>query len=512
MVDPLSVAAFGLVVGGTSLLAVTARRFRLRGELPTLDGWALADRQFGPVVMWFLLGGTIYTAYTFAAVPGLVYGIGALGFFALAYTVMVYPLAFVLLPRLWRVARERGHVTVADYVRGRYDSPALALVVALTGILATMPYIALQLLGIRAVLDAGGIYPDGAAGDLALTAVFGVLAVATYRSGLRAPTVISLAKGVLVVTAVVTLVVLVLDHLGGAGAMFAAAERNLPRNGVPGASLALDPAQYPAYATLAFGSALALLMYPHVLTAAFAAGSGEALRRATIALPAWTAVLGLFALLGVAALAAGVTAPPGNAEVAVPLLVGELAPAVVTGLVFGALAVGALVPAAVMSVAAATLFVRNVYVEYFYPHATPKHQTQVARAMSLVAKVAALAFVFGLPDQDAINLQLLGGVWILQTFPTVAVGLFTGWLHRRALLAGWAVGMVTGTALVASGGFSAVVPLGGGDRLQVYAALVALVLNLLTAVALTPVLDRLGAARGELTTGGPDAYRAVASP
>lgn len=490
MVDPVTTAAFAVVLGGTSLLAVTARRFRVRDELPTLEGWGLAGRQFGPVVMWFLLGGTIYTAYTFAAVPGLVYGIGAIGFFALAYTVIVYPLAFVLLPRLWQVAKDHGYVTVADYVRARYDSPSLALAVALTGILATMPYIALQLLGIRAVLVAGGLYPTGGiAGDLTLAAVFAVLAVATYSRGLRAPTVISLAKGVLIFSSVIAVVTLVLVELGGPGAMFNAAERNLPAD----ASLVLDPSLYPAYASLALGSAMALLMYPHVLTATFAASSGDTLRKTTIGLLAWTAVLGLFALLGVAALAAGIKARPGNAEAAVPLMVAELAPPVATGLVFGALAVGALVPAAVMSIGAATLFTRNVYVEYFHPTATPKHQTQIARAVSLVAKFGALAFVFGLPDQDAINLQLLGGVWILQTFPAVALGLSTRWLHRRALVLGWASGMVAGTVAVASGGFSSVVSVGG---VPVYVALAALVLNLGVAAALTVVFDRFGVTRG----------------
>ena len=185
MTEPATVLAFLAVVVGTSLVAVTARWFRPVDELPTLEGWALAGRQFGGPTTWFLLGGTIYTAYTFAAVPGLVYGAGALGFFALPYTVIVYPLAFVLLPRLWTQAREHGYITVADFMKGRHGSAPLALAVALTGILATMPYIALQLLGIRAVLTAGGLYPQGSAGDLALIAVFAVLAAATYRHGLR---------------------------------------------------------------------------------------------------------------------------------------------------------------------------------------------------------------------------------------------------------------------------------------------------------------------------------------
>jgi SSS family solute:Na+ symporter len=108
-----------------------------------------------------------------------------------------------------------------------------------------------------------------------------------------------------------------------------------------------------------------------------------------------------------------------------------------------------------------------------------------------------LGFVFGLGGQDAINLQLLGGVWILQTFPAVALGLSTQWLHGSAVLAGWASGMVAGTWLVAHGGFSALVEVGvAGHSTQVYAAVVALGVNLTVTAALTPVLDRLGTPRG----------------
>jgi SSS family solute:Na+ symporter len=504
MNDGATVAAFVAVLGGTSLLAVTARWLRPTGDLPSLESWALADRRFGPVLTWFLLGGTIYTAYTFAAVPGVVYGVGALGFFALPYTIIVYPLAFLLLPRLWTVARRHGYLTVGDFVRGRYGSPVLALAVAVTGILATMPYLALQLLGIRAVLTASGLYPPGAAGDAALVAVFGVLAVATYRHGLRAPTVIALVKGVAIFGSVAAVVPLVLARLGGPGALF----QPVPRRPAvpPEVPLTLDPALFPVFATLALGSAMALLMYPHVLTSAFAASSADSLRRAIIGLPAWTAVLGLFGLLGIAALAAGVQAPPGNAEAAVPLLVLSLMPAALTGLVLGALTVGALVPASVMSIAAATSFVRNIYVEYFHPTATPKHQMRVARAVSVSAKLGAVVFVFGLRNQAAINLQLLGGVWILQTFPTVAIGLYTRWLHHRALLVGWALGMLAGTLMVVWGGFSSVISLDvAGQRVRLYAALAALVLNLAVAVALTPLLDRLGRPRGldETALSGP---------
>ncbi|MEU0532174.1 sodium:solute symporter family protein [Amycolatopsis tolypomycina] len=465
------------VVGGASLLAVAARRFHRTEDLPTLDGWALADRGLGPVWTWFLLGSTIFTAYTFIAVPGLVFATGAPAFFSLPYTVIICPLAFVLLPRLWAVAREHGHVTVADFVRGRYGSSALALVVALTGILATMPYLALQLVGIRAVLVAAGLPARSAAGDLVMVALFAGLAVATYQRGLRAPTVISAFKTAAVFGAAVVVLGFVLGKTGGPGEIFdAAAERG---------ALLLTPAQQPAYATLALGSALALFMYPHVLTAGFAANSRDTLRRASVALPAWTAILAVFAFFGVAAYAAGVRPAPGGAEATVPLLVERVLPAPVAGLVFGALVVGGLVPAAVMSISAATSFVRNVYVEYFHPTATPKRQVRIAKAVSLTAKAGAIAFVFGLRDQDAINLQLLGGVWILQIFPAVVLGLAGRRPPHRALLAGWAAGMAGGTFAVVHAGFSPVVAIG---PVGVYAGVVALVLNLAVTFAATALL------------------------
>ncbi|MFJ6661190.1 sodium:solute symporter [Streptomyces sp. NPDC091377] len=490
MADGAMTATFLAVIGGASLLAVTARRLRPSDRLPSLEGWALADRSLGPVWTWFLLGGTIFTAYTFTAVPGLAYGNGAPAFFAVPYTVIVCPIAFVLLSRLWEVARQHGYITAADFVRGRYGSSALALVVALTGILATMPYLALQLLGIRAVLAAGGFSPRSVTGDLVMVALFAGLAVATYRHGLRAPTVISALKAVAVFVSLTAVTWLVLERLGPPGRVFDGAAEKLGDQ-----ALLLSPAQQPAYATLALGSALALLMYPHVLTAGFAADGPRTLRKVSVALPAWTALLALFGFLGVAALAAGVPAPEGGAEAAVPLLVDRLMPGPLAGLVFGAIIVGALVPAAVMSIAAATSFVRNVYVEYMHPTATPKRQVRIAKAVSLTAKVGAVAFVFGLRDQDAINLQLLGGVWILQIFPAVAVGLFTGRLHPRALLAGWVVGMSAGTYLVVREGFASIVPLGSGP-LEIYAGLAALLLNLIVAVAGTAVLEHRGVPRG----------------
>jgi SSS family solute:Na+ symporter len=103
------------------------------------------------------------------------------------------------------------------------------------------------------------------------------------------------------------------------------------------------------------------------------------------------------------------------------------------------------VPAAIMSIAAANLWTRNIYKAYINPDATDAQESKQSKLASLLVKFGALIFVLALPKDFAINLQLLGGIWILQTLPAIVIGLYTRWLHRYALLAGWAVGMVWGT-------------------------------------------------------------------
>jgi solute:Na+ symporter, SSS family len=128
-----------------------------RGDLGLLNEWGLGGRRFGSWITWFLLGGDLYTAYTFVAVPALMFGAGAIGFFAVPYTIMVYPIVYLVFPRLWAVAHKHGYVTSPDFVRGRYGNRWLALAIAITGMVATMPYIALQLVGMQVVIGAMGV-------------------------------------------------------------------------------------------------------------------------------------------------------------------------------------------------------------------------------------------------------------------------------------------------------------------------------------------------------------------
>ena len=460
---------------------------RSKTEGAHLDEWGLGGRSFGTWITWFLVGGDFYTAYTVIAVPALVYAVGAYGFFALPYTILVYPIVFVIMPKLWHAAQKAGHVTAADVVYGRYGSRPLELAVAVTAVVATMPYIALQLVGMGVVIKALGF-----TGELPLAAAFVILALYTYSAGLRAPALIAFVKDLMIYIVVLVAVILVPIKLGGYAHVFDVASHAYAARKAGG--LLLKPAQYLPYATLALGSAMAAFMYPHTLTGIFAARSADTIRKNAVFLPAYTVLLGLIALLGYMAYAANVDVH-GNNNAVVPALFAALFPDWFVGFAFAAIAIGALVPAAVMSIGAANLFTRNFWKAYVQPGVSPAGEAKVAKVVSLVVKVGALAIILILPTKFALDLQLLGGVWILQTFPAVVFGLFFAWFRAPALLAGWAVGLASGTWLVFTDGVKPVHTFAlGGDSYTLYTGLFALAVNVVVAVIAQLVLGaRFGA-------------------
>ena len=492
-----------------TVMGFAAARWRRAAALDNLDEWGLGGRGFGTFIAWFLIGGDIYTAYTFIAVPATLYAGSAVGFFAVPYTIVVYPIIFAFLPRLWSVSHRHGYVTPADFVRARHGSSTLALLVAITGIVATMPYIALQLVGMQVVLEVMGLQSSSDnwfIKDLPLFIAFVILAAYTYSSGLRAPALIAFVKDTLIYIVIIVAVIYIPSQIGGWGHIFdtvtkSFADFNASNADAIAAGDAAPKAIMPpatahwAYASLALGSALALFMYPHSITGVLSTKSRNVIRRNASLLPAYSFLLGLLALLGFVAVAAGVKVT--NPQQSVPQLFENEFPAWFTGVAYAAIVIGALVPAAIMSIAAANLWTRNVYKAFIKPDATPAQEAQQSKLVSLVVKFGALIFVLALSKDFAINLQLLGGVWILQTLPAIVVGLYTRWFHRYALLLAWAVAMTWGTWLAYEVASPTQSHFGGpltnfpGTETKVYIALLAFGLNLIVAVIATFVFRAL---------------------
>ena len=401
-VNWVALCVFVLLFGFITWLGFAAARWR-KGDLDLLHEWGLGGRRFGTMVTWFLVGGDLYTAYTFIAVPALAFGAGAIAFFAVPYTIVIYPLLFLVFRRLWHVCHKHGYITAADFVRGRFGNRWLALAVNVTGIVATMPYI--------------------------------------------------------------------------------------------------------AYATLALGSAPALFLYPHSLTAILSANSGRAIRRNAAMLPGYSLMLGLLALVGFFVIAARIADLPEYAHgfkqfgnnFAVPALLLHSFPSWFVGIAFAAIGIGALVPAAIMSIAAANLYSRNIHREFINNNPTDKQEAQVAKWASLIVKFGALIFILFVPTQYAIQLQLLGGIWIVQTLPAVMLGAYSRWFNDWALLVGWGAGTLSGTAMAVATKLTPTFPLAlGGYTFPGYTAFFTILLNLGVTIALTPVCNAMLARRSSM--------------
>jgi len=249
------------------------------------------------------------------------------------------------------------------------------------------------------------------------------------------------------------------------------------------------------------------------------------------ALPGFSLVLGLIALLGFAAIAAGVTPVTNNAtgrpdpNTIIPVLFDQNFPDWFAGLAFAAIGIGALVPAAIMSIAAANLWTRNIYKEYLHRSATPAQEANQAKFASLVVKFGAVVFIVGFDPQYAIDLQLVGGVIIMQTLPALVIPLYTRWFHIKGLIAGWALGMAVGIWMLYQipnptikrehfGGVAyPVKDLGvfgwrpfAGSGMEIYAGIVALAVNLVVAAAVTAVMYRLRQPNGADSTNRGDYF------
>ncbi len=507
MIPAFNGLEFGIVVGMFAVVTVLgfmATRWRRATSLASVEEWGLGGRRFGTWVTWFLLGGDLYTAYTFVAVPALLFGTGAAGFFAVPYTIAVFPLVMFVAARMWSVCHEHGYATAADFVRGRHGSALLALLVAITGIVATIPYIALQLTGIKAIIEVMGI-----GGDWPLWIAFIALAAYTWTSGLRAPALIAFVKDILIYVMVLVAIIYVPYKLGGYDVVFSRAQTALASKKL---SDLLSGPQYLGYSTLALGSALALFLYPHAVTGVLATRDRDVVKKNMSLLPAYSLMLGFIALLGYMALAAhvkpvGGTAKSPDTNTIVPVLFNNEFPHWFAGIAFGAIAIGALVPAAIMGISAANTFARDIYRPYFRPGASDREEGLVSQIVSVILKLGAVAVIVSLKLSFAIEFQLIGGVVVIEILPPVVLGLYTRWFHRWALVAGWVVGMglsiymlwVTPSKTAAHFGSAsfAFKTWGFDTKMTIWTGIVGLLANLIVATALTPLFSRLPRGRDE---------------
>ncbi|WP_026961425.1 sodium:solute symporter family protein [Alicyclobacillus herbarius] len=402
----------------------------------SVEEWSVGGRRLGSLFVWFLVGADVYTAYTFLGLTSSAYSGGSTAFFATPYVVLAYPMAYFFLPRLWRVAKEHGYMTLADYVGGRFDSKFLSFLIAITGVLMLIPYIDLQLSGILDTLQvaAAGLVNV----KLVVIVSFLLVALYTFFSGLKAPTYTAIIKDILVWVVMLFLVIsLPIIHFGGWGEMVHTvatkhpAMLTLPTSGPKGVLW---------FSTAALISAMALFMWPHTATGTFSSKSADILRKNAIVLPLYNIVLMLVTFLGILAF---MVVPQGtNPRLAFLTLIHDSYGGFGQGVAYATIALASLVPCSIMAIGASNLFANNIYRDFIRPDASQQRLTLVTRSMVFV--VIGLALIFGLAFPTAlVSLQLMGVSGIVQTFPAVVLSLYFRNLPKEAVTGGLLAGLAT---------------------------------------------------------------------
>ena len=423
-----------------------------KGDMRELGEWALAGRKLGIYLAWFLVGADLYTAYTFIAIPEAVYLHGSVYMFAVPYVMATFAVAMIVMTSLWKISREKNYVTAVDFVKDKFNSKTLAILIAITGIVAELPYIALQIVGMQAVLivmlqpyftTASAIT---SVSEFALIVSFVILAAFTFWSGLRGAVLTAVMKDIIILVSVVVIVIAVpLAIKGGFATAFSKAAAAGAISKVSYATLA--PVLGPAFLSLFVLSALALYLYPHSINGVLGSKSAKSVRYSTAMLPLYGFGLFLLALFGILIFAEpnalAIIASQKNPALVVPALIYTTMPGWFAGFAFLGIFIGGLVPAAIMAISQANLLTRNIIKE-FKKDMTPQQEARIAKWASVIFKFLALGFVFVIPASYAIQLQLLGGILIVQTLPPIFMGLYVKWLDKNALIAGWFVGILSG--------------------------------------------------------------------
>ncbi|MDG6939272.1 MAG: sodium:solute symporter [Nitrososphaerota archaeon] len=483
-------SVFMLLFAVFVFLGFYGSRFR-KGNLNDLGDWALAGRKLGSLLTFFLQGADWYTAYSILAIPSSVYLLGAFGFFGVAYQAMVFAFAMIFVPVLWSRAHQKGYITSSDFVKDRFRSTTLSIFLALVGIVALLPYIALQIAGLQAVLASMLLGTLGGAQveEVALVIAFIVLAAFTFTSGLRGATLGAVMKDILVWIALLSIVAVVVPSVGGMGQAF---------QSLPSKYSTMNPSLAIAFSTSMLGVVVSAYLWPHNVTASLGASSASKLKRGFALAPLYAVPLALADMMGAlvnkvpAAVSFLNNFPPASRGIyVIPSLLITQFPPWFAGLALLGVFIGGLVPAAVMAIAQGNLIARNV-VKEFKPSLTAKGEADVAKWASAFFKFAALAFVFAVPAGYALQFYLIGAILVIQLLPAVFLGLYTDWLKAEALIVGAAVSIVTGVYMVLVANHFGVItttlyptPLG-----PMYIGVIVLILNLVLTTLLSAVIPR----------------------
>jgi SSS family solute:Na+ symporter len=425
-----------------------------RHRTMSLEQWTVGGRAFGTLIMWLLMAGEVYTAFSFLGMSGWAYSRGGPALYILAFQTLGCVVAFFILPPIWDLGRKHGLQTLPDFFMMRYGSRHLAAFTALVGVAFMVPYLQLQLTGLGIIVKVASF--DAIGRTPAMMIAVALLAGFVFASGIRAVAWVSILKDLLMIFAILSIGYWVPHfYFGGTGQMFAALARIKPAHlTMPGATTSLGHTWYISTVLL---TALGTWMWPHIFGASFSAKSADTLRRNAIVLPLYTASLVLLIIAGFTAF----LVIPGlkDGDLALLTVVRQSFPPWMLGLIGGAGALTAMVPAAILLLSASTLFAKNLYRPIFAPTMTDGQVARLARVVVVALGLISLYFAV-YSSTTLVSLLLLGYAGVGQFFPGVVLGICWKRVTMPGVFAGMIIGVGGAAFLVLTkrdpfGGFSA---------------------------------------------------------
>ncbi len=413
-----------------------------RGTSATVDGFVAGDRNFGFLVMYFVTGATVFSAFAFLGGPGWAYSRGAAAFYILSYGALGMAPWYVIGPKAARIGRQLGQVTQAQFLTGRFRSRGLSVLITLISIAALIPYITLQMRGAGIVIEAvtEGRVPLW----LGALAAYGVVLVYVLVSGVSAVGWTNTLQGIFMVIIAWSLgLYLPYALYGGIGPMFDQILANRPELlRLPGLTASGTPWNWAGYSSAIVVSAIGITMWPHLFMKAFTARDEQIIRRTVVWFPSFQLFLVPAFLIGFAGVMFVDSLPEPDFILPYLILNVDL-PVLVVGLFCaGALSASMSTGDALMHATA------SVAVEDgLRPFMSLSEKTQRLLIRVLIVVFGAVAYFFAVSESVSLVVLLLTSYGIIaQLAPPVVAALF--W--RRATTPGAIAGLVAGaiTALI----------------------------------------------------------------
>ncbi len=440
--------ALAIIIGWLTVTAGVGALMSYRYRKAGAEAWFVAGRKYGILVLWLSLGANIYSAYTFLGLPGYTVKYGAKVLAILLYGQLSYIFAFLITPKLWEVAKERGYVTISDFFEDRYGSKALGALTAIIGAIFSAVYIVLQIKGIGIILDAAAY---GMLDPLTAKVIaFALVAAFTVVGGMVSVAMINALQGAMMLVAIWGIGALVpIMHYGSWGGAFQALAATKPE------LLTLSEEGALLSATILLASSLGFWMWPNRIHGVFVAKDSRTVRKNAVA-------LSIFQISQIPIIMAGVTAAAmfysgkltlPNTDYALMNVVKATFPPWVVGILGAGAVAAAISTAAALLHSSGSLVARNAFQRVFRPESSEKALVAVARAVTAVIAVIALYIALTSPE-IIVSLLLTGYAGVTQFFPGVVLGLWWKKANKKAVLAG----LIVGTLVAAATRINAVIP------------------------------------------------------